>query len=1161
MAMANWVKRSDAALVRQTLQGKRASFEELIQRHASMARALALAHVRVRDDADDVVQDAFVEAFRCLDTLRDPGKFGAWLAALVRHRAARVKAQRKRDADYAESQSGTESAVHPDPAQTETWTRVRQAVDELEAGAREVVVLRYFAGKSSREIGAILDLSPAAVRKRLQRARHDLAEQLLQEAGAADDGDRRSVKGIVVAVSLATPDWSAAQTGGTAFGATVWSAGSVKIAGLAAAGAIAIAFGVMGTQSEPPAKATADTGLADAPVETVLPATQTAVTQASQPANDSTASSITSEFEGPESWPVHVRVTDPDGVPQPGVAVTLALKSQARDQYSVSWGLRPVYFTTQMRTNGRGIATFSDIPNLDVEKPVFEVTARGAGTIGVTQTVAHYVYQPETERDLVVRPTEEIAGRVIGPDGSPIKGAWVYLQAESQSEDRGPWMEGMRSTTTNSQGEFSIPVMAGYLGSFETHASGYATAWAASVPSGTRDVEIRMERGRRLEGTVVDAELGEPVAGILLVTDSRRVHAVSDENGRFAFDSLRAEETILQCADDEYLLAGDVPKISLVHSDELNAIVRVERGLELTGSLTDANTGEPLPGVPVIATDIRSYQPTGLPRLTTAQAREGITDADGRYVIRGLWPSTYNVDYGLHATVPVHVPPTAVPTANFVLRRDGTARYDLTVERGEPVRGRVIDRDGVGRAGFSVNVWGNTDSDFVLGLAESFKRPVTDEDGWFTAYPPESVDEIYVRAHRPGWITNRLGPLAVTQFGEEPLELVAARSGSMSGMVSREDEESNSNRISIRNAYHGPVSTLSWQMDGLNDYVETDGMFLTRSGYFFAGALYPGEYELESSGAVTTAAVLPGQRTYDVRLDVPKETVAGGEVAGYVSLFGEPLEGAKVYVGPTLGDKTKPDGSYHAVGVEEGKHVVRVHASEVIDGIRVNRTATQTILMRGRDRLAVDFPLGNGTATIEGFVTLNGEPYAPSTGSVSLTLSRPGGYEENIRVTPNDLGLYRVEGIPAGMHTLHYRNIPALGSVKRVRGKADLEVSDGEVLRHDFHLMTGHVEIELTGMKTGEIGRVMIVPASSIEPEMTPDVVRKLERAAVVMVMVHADDTFRFDEVATGDLAVYFGAWDATKTDTAGIYGSLRYTTGMIHVQQGETTAARLRLR
>lgn len=164
--MKRLTERSDAALVKQTLSGTRTGFELLVQRHAGTARAMALAHVRTYSDAEDVVQEAFVEAFRCLNTLREPARFGAWLGALVRHRAARVKERRRREAQYAEAQAGAKSAVEPDLDRRELWMRVRQAVEGLEADAREVVVLHYFAGKTSREIGAILDVAPATIRKR-----------------------------------------------------------------------------------------------------------------------------------------------------------------------------------------------------------------------------------------------------------------------------------------------------------------------------------------------------------------------------------------------------------------------------------------------------------------------------------------------------------------------------------------------------------------------------------------------------------------------------------------------------------------------------------------------------------------------------------------------------------------------------------------------------------------------------------------------------------------------------------------------------------------------------------------------------------------------------------------------------------------------------------
>ena len=74
---------SDGDLVRLARDGDPAAFRLLVERHLPMARARAARLCPQPDDADDAVQDAFLQAFIALDRLRDPGRFAGWLGGIV----------------------------------------------------------------------------------------------------------------------------------------------------------------------------------------------------------------------------------------------------------------------------------------------------------------------------------------------------------------------------------------------------------------------------------------------------------------------------------------------------------------------------------------------------------------------------------------------------------------------------------------------------------------------------------------------------------------------------------------------------------------------------------------------------------------------------------------------------------------------------------------------------------------------------------------------------------------------------------------------------------------------------------------------------------------------------------------------------------------------
>ena len=83
----------DGDLVRLARDGDPAAFRLLVERHLPMARARAARLCPQPDDADDAVQDAFLQAFIALDRLRDPGRFAGWLGGIV---ANVCRAQRRR---------------------------------------------------------------------------------------------------------------------------------------------------------------------------------------------------------------------------------------------------------------------------------------------------------------------------------------------------------------------------------------------------------------------------------------------------------------------------------------------------------------------------------------------------------------------------------------------------------------------------------------------------------------------------------------------------------------------------------------------------------------------------------------------------------------------------------------------------------------------------------------------------------------------------------------------------------------------------------------------------------------------------------------------------------------------------------------------------------
>jgi RNA polymerase sigma-70 factor (ECF subfamily) len=135
------------------------------------------------DDACDLVQDAFVRAFRHLGRCGEPEHFGGWLFKIVSNlcRTAGAKKSRRRAESLGPLGSVLASdAPLPDEAAEARSERalVRSALDTVPADQREALVLMYLQGLSVSEIEAVTGASRSAIKMRLKRGREALKREL-----------------------------------------------------------------------------------------------------------------------------------------------------------------------------------------------------------------------------------------------------------------------------------------------------------------------------------------------------------------------------------------------------------------------------------------------------------------------------------------------------------------------------------------------------------------------------------------------------------------------------------------------------------------------------------------------------------------------------------------------------------------------------------------------------------------------------------------------------------------------------------------------------------------------------------------------------------------------------------------------------------------------
>lgn len=183
-------RRTDALLADRIRSGDTVALGELYDRHAGMALATALRVLRDRQEAEDVVHDAFVAVWRKIDRFNaERGSLRAWLMTVVRNRAIdRVRARRNpMGVDEADELSLLRTGPNPtweDALRRTSAVDVQAAMATLPDEQRRAVELAYFEGYTYREVAELTSVPAGTANGRLRLALTKLRDALGQSAGA-----------------------------------------------------------------------------------------------------------------------------------------------------------------------------------------------------------------------------------------------------------------------------------------------------------------------------------------------------------------------------------------------------------------------------------------------------------------------------------------------------------------------------------------------------------------------------------------------------------------------------------------------------------------------------------------------------------------------------------------------------------------------------------------------------------------------------------------------------------------------------------------------------------------------------------------------------------------------------------------------------------------
>jgi RNA polymerase sigma-70 factor (ECF subfamily) len=154
--------------------GDREAFRHLVEHYQAQALGHAAAILADREDALDVVQEAFLDAFLALSSFQPDRSFYPWFYVVLRNRAYKLLSSRRRR--QAESIDAVELLARTEVS--EDSIALERALLALEPDERELILLKHLDGLSYHELAERLQIPPGTVMSRLYHARKHLGRQL-----------------------------------------------------------------------------------------------------------------------------------------------------------------------------------------------------------------------------------------------------------------------------------------------------------------------------------------------------------------------------------------------------------------------------------------------------------------------------------------------------------------------------------------------------------------------------------------------------------------------------------------------------------------------------------------------------------------------------------------------------------------------------------------------------------------------------------------------------------------------------------------------------------------------------------------------------------------------------------------------------------------------
>uniref|UniRef100_A0A486XL24 RNA polymerase sigma-54 factor RpoN n=1 Tax=Rheinheimera sp. BAL341 TaxID=1708203 RepID=A0A486XL24_9GAMM len=241
--------------------GDTRAFERLVARCQRSVSSIALAIVRDLDASEDIAQQVFIHIWQQLNTLQNPASFLPWVRQITRYRAFNYLRDNKvgntltgEDADTALAEFASELELDNDLAKAQQNHIMADFISQLPEDSREIVLLFYREEQNSQQVAELLGLSESNVRKKLQRVRELLKDQLLAKYGKlilTTAPGLGLTTAICSALTLASPPVAAATASFAAASQSSWLSKMALVLSGAMLGALAGVVGVIAGMRQP----------------------------------------------------------------------------------------------------------------------------------------------------------------------------------------------------------------------------------------------------------------------------------------------------------------------------------------------------------------------------------------------------------------------------------------------------------------------------------------------------------------------------------------------------------------------------------------------------------------------------------------------------------------------------------------------------------------------------------------------------------------------------------------------------------------------------------------------------------------------------------------------------------------------------------------------